>query len=259
MNRLDEITAHKKIELAEAKRNRPVAQLEKALKGRPATRGFERNIRQESALSLIAEFKRASPSAGTIRSDADPARIAQIYADAGARAVSVLTDSKFFSGSLQDLVSARDAVAVPILRKDFILEEYQVVESAAAGADCILLIAAIVEKPVLRRLLGLGRDLKLDALVEVHSEAELDAALEAGASLIGINNRDLKSFVVDLKTTERLAPLIPKDKTAVSESGIRSRANVELIRQLGVQAILVGEELMSSADIGAKIKELMGG
>ena len=257
-NKLEEIVAHKRQELAETKRAKPLAQLERALKSRPPSRGFAAAIRRPGKLSLIAEIKKASPSAGPIRPGADVVEVAKIYAGAGAQAISVLTDSKFFSGSLKDLSAVREKVSVPVLRKDFLIEEYQVVEAAAAGADALLLIAAILDRPALKRLIGLARDLSLDALVEVHSEPELEQALEAGAEVIGINNRDLKTLQVDLETTQRLIGRIPAGRLRVSESGIRSRADVEFVQRQGADAILVGEELMGSADPAEKIKELMG-
>ncbi len=259
MTKLEEILAYKREEVAEAKRARPVVRLERALKDRPPVRDFRGAITRTGKLSLIAEVKRASPSAGPIRPGADAVTVAQTYEKAGAQALSVLTDSKFFSGSLEDLQSVRGKVSLPILRKDFILDEYQVVETAAAGTDALLLIVAALEMPVLKRLLGLARDLRCEALVEVHTERELDQALEAGARVIGINNRDLGTFQVDLKTTQRLARRVPRgEKVIVSESGIRSRQDLEFVRAQGVQAVLIGEELMSAPDVGKRIKELMG-
>lgn len=257
-NKLEEITAFKRQEVAEAKRVRPPAELDRELKHRPPPRGFAAAIHRPGELSLIAEIKKASPSAGPIRPDADVVEIARIYSGAGARAISVLTDSKFFSGSLKDLIAVREKVSLPVLRKDFLLEEYQVVEAAAAGADAVLLIVAILDRPVLRRLLTLARDLSLDALVEVHSEPELEQALEAGARVIGVNNRDLGSLQVDLKTTQQLMKKIPGTHVRVSESGIRSRSDVEFVQAQGADAILVGEELMVALDPAVKIKELMG-
>lgn len=258
MTRLEEIIAFKRQELAEAKRAWPLSRLEKELKGRPPARNFRAAIRRPGALSLIAEFKRASPSAGPIRPDADPVSVAKEYAKAGAQAISVLTDQKFFSGTLDDLRSVKEAVPLPVLRKDFLLEEYAVVESSAAGADAVLLIAAILPRPTFKRLIELARNLSLEALVEVHTERELGEALEAGAELIGVNNRDLATLQVDLKTAERLFQRIPPGKVRVSESGLRSRQDVELVRSHGADAVLIGEELMGSADPARKIKELMG-
>lgn len=257
-NKLQEILDYKRQEVAESKRVRPLAGLERALKVRPPVRAFRQAISRPGRLSLIAEFKRASPSAGSLQAGADPVEISKIYAQAGVQALSVLTDAKFFSGSLHDLTLVKEKTVLPVLRKDFLLEEYQVLEAAAAGADCLLLIAAILPLQELKRLLRLTRDLSLDPLVEVHTEKELEEALEAGAALIGINNRDLATLQVDLKTTERLAPQVPKDRTLVSESGIHSRADLEFVAGKGVHAVLIGEELMSSRDVGKRIQELMG-
>lgn len=258
MGKLDEIAAYKRIEVAETKRATPLAQLERELKHRSPARGFAAALRRPGKLSLIAEVKKASPSAGPIRPDANVVEIAKAYAGAGAQAISVLTDAKFFAGSLKDLAAVRGKVAVPVLRKDFLVDEYQVVEAAVAGADALLLIVAILERPLLKRLLGLAKDLSIDALVEVHSRPELQEALEAEARIIGINNRDLQTFRIDLKTTQQLIKEIPADRVRISESGIRTRADVEFVQGQGADAILVGEELMSSDDPGKKIKELMG-
>jgi indole-3-glycerol phosphate synthase len=259
MNKLEEIVAYKRIEVAEAKKSHSIAQLERALKERPQPRNFRQAIHRPGKLSLIAEVKRASPSAGAIRSGADAVEIAKQYHQAGAQALSVLTDAKFFSGSLADLTAVKKKVPLPVLRKDFLLEEYQILEAAAAGADALLLIVAILDRPTLKRLLALATDLGLDALVEVHAEPELTQALEAGAQILGINNRNLNTLEVDLKTTERLIRRLPKEgKVIVSESGIHSRSNVEFLERLGVHAVLIGEELMSAPDIGQRVRELMG-
>lgn len=258
MSALDEVLAHKREEVADAKKRRPLAQLEQSLKGRPPLRSFRQAIRRPGKLSLIAEVKRASPSAGWIKEGASAAGTAQVYAAAGAQAVSVLTDRKFFAGSIADLVAVKGKVELPVLRKDFLLEEYQLVEAAAAGADAVLLIVAALKPEELKRLLKLAGDLSLDALVETHDEQELDQALEAGAQVVGINNRNLATLKVDLETTKRLAAQVPPDRVLVSESGIRSRADVEKVAGWGAHAVLVGEELMSAPDPGARIKELMG-
>lgn len=258
MSKLEEIAAYKRQEVAQAKKIRPVASLERELKNRPPVRNFREAIHRPGKLSLIAEIKRASPSAGPIRAGADAVEIGKIYAQAGAQALSILTDEKFFSGSLRDLRAVREVVNIPVLRKDFLLDEYQIVEAAAVGADAVLLIAAILDPAVLKRLLELARDLSMEALVEVHAEREVGIALEAGAQIIGINNRDLATFKVDLAATQRLIQQIPKEKTSVSESGIRSREDVDLVQRLGAKAVLIGEEFMSSSDIGKRVKELMG-
>lgn len=258
MSKLDEIISFKRQELAQAKERRPLAQLERALKTRPPIRDFRGAITRPGTISLIAEIKKSSPSAGPIRPGADVLEIAKVYERAGAQAISVLTDEKFFSGSLDDLVRVREKISLPVLRKDFLLEEYQVVEAAAAGADAVLLIAAALPKPALKRLIALARDLSLAALTEVYNERELGEALAAGAEVIGVNNRDLATFQVDLKTTERLFQQIPSGRTRISESGLRSRADVEFVLAQGAHAVLIGEELMSSTDPDKRIRELMG-
>ena len=221
------------------------------------------------SVALIAEVKKASPSAGLIRPDFDPVRIACEYEAAGANCLSVLTDEKFFQGSLEHLRQVRSAVKLPLLRKDFIIDERQVLEAAEWGADAILLIVAILGGAELGRLLALAAGAGLAALVEVHDEPELDRALAAGATLIGVNNRDLKTFKVDLATTERLAARLvcsspggPRSSRPapllVAESGIHTRGDVERLARCGARAILVGESLMRQPDIGAKVRELMG-
>ena len=258
MTTLDDIVAYKKLELAQLKQSTPVSLLERRLKSRPPVRDFRQAIHRPGALSLIAEIKRDSPSAGVIRPDADPVEIAALYANAGAQAISVLTDSKFFSGSIDDLRSVREKTPLPLLRKDFVLEEYSLVEAAAAGADSILLIAAILDRKILKRLLQFARDLELTALLEVHTEKEIQEVLDVGALVVGINNRDLATMKVDLQTTRRLLSFLPKDRTIVSESGYHSPEDVEMARQLGVNAVLIGEEFMKAPDIAARVKELMG-
>jgi indole-3-glycerol phosphate synthase len=209
---------------------------------------------------LIAEVKRASPSKGAIRSYSDPVEIAKTYAGNGASAISVLTETKHFQGSLQDLRAIRDALGdkrVPLLRKDFLFDPYHIYESRAYGADALLLIVAILTPAQLKELLFLSHQLGLKCLVEVHNEAELTVALRTEARIIGINNRNLGTLDVDLNTTKRLRAFIPPDRIVVSESGIRGRADVELLRHLRVDAVLVGEALMAAPDIAAKMKELL--
>ncbi|MGD2174936.1 MAG: indole-3-glycerol phosphate synthase TrpC [Candidatus Brocadiaceae bacterium] len=221
-------------------------------------RGFRRAILARADVALIAEVKKASPSAGLIREDFDPVRIARAYKRGGAACVSVLTDRDFFQGNPSYLERIHAAVELPLLRKDFILDELQVLEARALGADACLLIAAALEPDELRRLRDVCTDLSMDALVEVHTEAELEAALEAGADPVGINNRDLRTFQVDLGVTERLAPAVPEAVALVTESGISTRADVERVRAAGVDAVLVGESLMRAAEIEAATAELMG-
>jgi indole-3-glycerol phosphate synthase len=216
--------------------------------------------RPHRGIGLIAEVKKASPSAGVICADFDPVRIAKQYEAAGADCLSVLTDEKFFQGSLEYLKQIRAAVKLPLLRKDFIIDERQILEAVEWGADAILLIVAILKDAQLKHFHSLATEAGLAALVEVHDETELQRALNAGAALIGVNNRDLKTFKVDLATTERLAAsLTGKEKLLVAESGIHTRADVQRLARCGAGAVLVGESLMKHADIPAKVAELLGG
>lgn len=208
-------------------------------------------------ISLIAEVKRASPSAGIIRAEFDPVAIARTYAANGAAAISVLTEEKYFQGSLDYLKKIRQAVNVPLLCKDFIHDSYQVYEARAYGADAVLLIVAMLAPVHLAELLYLSHHLGMACLVEVHNEAELGVALYSGARIIGINNRDLQTFKVDVNTTASLLPLVPADKIVVSESGIKTREDIRNLKQLGVNAVLIGEALMASNNITARMKELL--
>ncbi|NIM07546.1 MAG: indole-3-glycerol phosphate synthase TrpC [Armatimonadetes bacterium] len=222
-------------------------------------RGFAAALRSSGEIRLIAEIKRRSPSRGNLRPDLDPAQLASSYQEAGASAISVLTDEHFFGGSLADLRGARTAVTLPVLRKDFILDETQIWQVAGEnGADALLLIVAALSEERLKALLAEAGRYGLDCLVEVHSEEEVDVALRADAETIGINNRNLKTFDIDLKTTARLRSLIPSGKVVVSESGIHSREDVAWLQGLEIDAILVGETLMQSPDPAAKIRELLG-
>lgn len=266
-NILDTIVAEKRRELARLpERDVQVADVREALAARPGgVRDFLNALRQPAAgdVGLIAEVKKASPSAGIIREDFDPRRIARAYAAAGASCLSVLTDERFFQGSLDYLEAIRQEVSVPLLRKDFVIDSRQVLEAATRGADAVLLIAAILDDARLQALHELVVEGGLTALVEVHDEAELGRAVAVGARLIGVNNRDLKTFQVDLATTERLAARLAEDlrrgeRLLVAESGIHTRADVERLRAAGAGAILVGESLMRQPDPGAKARELLG-
>ncbi|MBM3891241.1 MAG: indole-3-glycerol phosphate synthase TrpC [Verrucomicrobia bacterium] len=265
MTILDTILAHKRTEIA-ALRPR-AAELKRLTAARSERRDFAAASRRpDGRVALIAEAKKASPSAGVIRPDFDPVAIARDSERGGASCLSVLTDEKFFQGHLDYLRRIREAVKLPLLRKDFIIDEIQVCEAVAAGADCVLLIVACLEQEELVHLLKVAADCRLDALVEVHDEAELDRALAAGAQIIGVNNRDLKTFKVDLATTERLAKRMRSaecgvrnaERILVAESGIHTRADVERLARCGVNAILVGESLMRSTDVLVKMRELMG-
>ncbi len=243
MNRLDEILRAKRTEI-ERLRPRKV-ELDRQARTRNDFRNSRAALeRSDGKLAVIAEIKKASPSAGVIASSFNPVAIANNYERAGADAISVLTDEQFFQGALSHLVDVRGAVSLPILRKDFVLDEIQIAESVAAGADAILLIVAALEQKQLVDLLQAAGNYRLDALVEVHTGEELTRALEAGANIIGINNRDLTTFGVDLGVTERLSKDVPDDVVLVSESGIKSADDVARIKPCGVDAILVGEALM---------------
>jgi indole-3-glycerol phosphate synthase len=252
---LDEILEHKREEVAERKRLRPEIDVRSAAAAAEPSRDFRSALRAPG-ISVIAEVKRASPAKGALRLDADAARLACRYASAGAAAISVLTDGRYFRGCDDDLVAVRSSVAVPILRKEFIVDRYQLYESRAIGADAILLIVRALRAPELREFHRLGLELGMAVLVEVHNEAELELALDADADLVGINNRDLTRMVVDLSTTSRLRPLVPPGVVVVSESGIRSAEDARAFAGIGVDAILVGEALVTAADPGTLIAEL---
>ena len=220
-------------------------------------RDFKAAVCWPDTLSLIAEIKFASPSTGVIRTNVEPLAIGRMYEEAGAAAISLLTDQKFFGGSLHLLPQLKRAVSLPILRKDFILEEIQIRESYLWGADAVLLIARILSGPQLEELLHICRDLGLAAVTEIHDRSDLEKALACGAGLIGINNRDLDTFEVDLNTTIELAPLVPAGHVIMTESGIQTGKHIRLLRERGVRAALVGTAIMRSADIGAKVRELV--
>jgi indole-3-glycerol phosphate synthase len=253
---LDRIIAEKLAEL-EQRQLAPLSELEAAVRGKPPPLDLAAALAGDS-LRLIAEVKRASPSRGVLRADLDPAKLAETYARCGAAAVSVLTESRYFRGSGEDLKAIRRKLPkIPLLRKDFILKPYQVFESRAWGADAILLIAAILDNSELKGLLSLSHELGMQCLVEVHNEEELKRALEQNARIIGINNRNLDSMAVDLNVTRRLRPLIPPDRLVVSESGIKGRGDIQKLREFGVNAVLIGEALVTASDVAARIKELL--
>lgn len=297
---LDEILAHKRQEVAAAMRAVPFPRIEEAAVAQSPARPFAAALRPTSpggTPRLIAEIKKSSPSAGALAPQLDVASTARLYGGgvlsasgahpangqrpASASAISVLTDQRFFGGSLDDLRTARAQVTIPVLRKDFVLHPYQLFEARAAGADAALLIVAALASPLaddadldatiepgegdlhaaadrLTALLAAARRAGLDCLVEVHDEAELEVAVTAGGQVIGVNNRDLRTFVTSLEVTERLAPLVPPDRILVSESGIHTRADVERVRRAGAHAILVGSSIVSSPNPAAKIQELIG-
>lgn len=259
---LDKIAEHKRQEVALAKSRRSLASLQQGiddLEDQP--RGFLHALRATADsgwTSIIAEVKKGSPSKGVIREDFDPLLISEVYQANGATCLSVLTDETFFMGHLLYLAKIREVVSLPLLRKDFICDPYQIYEARAAGADAILLIAAMLDAVQLAEYKALADELHLDVLLEVHDEAELEAALTTSCELIGINNRNLQTFATDLATTERLLPLIPEGHFVVAESGISSRADVLRLQKSGARGFLVGESLMREDDIGAKLKELQG-
>jgi indole-3-glycerol phosphate synthase len=243
MNRLEEILAAKRNEIEWLKPR--AAELDRQARARTDFRGFRAAIQSnDNRIAVIAEIKKASPSAGVIAESFEPVEIARQYERAGANAISVLTDTKFFQGSLEHLTKVRDAVSIPLLRKDFIWDRVQIAESAANGADAILLIVAALTQDQLVRALKAAKEYRLDPLVEVHSADELQRALEAGAETIGINNRDLTTFEVDLSVTEKLCHEVPDEVVLVSESGIKTAADVARVRACGADAVLVGEALM---------------
>ncbi|ACH38971.1 indole-3-glycerol-phosphate synthase [Citrifermentans bemidjiense Bem] len=207
---------------------------------------------------IIAEVKKGSPSKGLIRPDFDPLQIARTYQENGATCLSILTDEHFFMGHLSYLAAIREEVSLPLLRKDFIFDPYQIYQARAAGADAILLIAAMLDLPQLRDFAALAQELSMDVLLEVHDEKELETALQTDCSMIGINNRDLRSFVVDIRTSERLAALVPQGRLVVAESGINRREEIVHLMSMGLHAFLIGESLMREDDFGAKLRELVG-
>jgi indole-3-glycerol phosphate synthase len=252
---LDKIIADKKTEVARIKRQVPIWSLrERARLRKPLD--FAAALRWEG-VKLIAEVKKASPSKGLLCPDFKPVEIAKTYARHGAAAISVLTESSYFQGSLDYLEEIRKAVNIPLLRKDFIFDDYQVYESAAYGADAILLITAMLEQKRLEELMTLCKELGLGYLVEVHNEDELQKALLSGAEIIGINNRDLNTFKVDINTTRRLRFLIPPENIVVSESGINTKDDIKTMKECRVNAVLVGEALVTAKDIPAKMEELL--
>lgn len=258
MSVLSEILADKRTEVDCAKRRVPLGELERRIAQMPRPRDFHGALEQHPRPALIAEIKRASPSKGIIREDYDPPAVAREYAANGARCLSVLTDELHFHGHLSHLKAVRDVVTLPLLRKDFIIDEYQVFEARAAGADAILLIVAAIDPVEMAGMLGTARRLGMAAIVEVHNEEELVEALRTPARMIGINNRDLHRFRTDIQTTIDLLPMIPSDRLVISESGINHRSDVTRLGSAGVGAVLVGEALMRCRDIGGKVRELMG-
>lgn len=257
---LERIVADKREELAARRRLVPPEELSIRLEDAPPARPLAEALRC-GGISLIAEVKKASPSRGLLKADLDPVEIARLYARSGAVAISVLTEERYFLGGLDQLSAVRTALPdvghPPLLRKDFLFDSYQLVEARVHGADSVLLIAAVLDDDGLKAMIGQARDLGMTALVEVHNEGELKRALWAGAEVVGINNRDLRTFHVDLSTTERLRPMLPPETVVVAESGIRNRDDIERLRDLRVDAVLIGESLVTAPDPAAKIRELL--
>lgn len=254
---LDEIVENKRREVAESKLKTPVHLLEERAASAPKVRDFRTALRKEG-ISLIAEIKRASPSRGDMLPGVDAVELAALYEQSGARALSVLTDSKYFKGSVEDLESAHQHVKIPCLRKEFIIDEYQIIEARAYCADAILLIVRILTDDEIKRFIQAARKLGMAVLVETHNEVEIQRAKDCGAHIIGINNRDLDTLTMDLQTTMRLRGKVSGGYTLVSESGIYTREHVKMLEDGGIDAILVGESLLTSKNIQAKIRELMG-
>jgi indole-3-glycerol phosphate synthase len=258
MTILDEIVAAKRAEVAIARVKFPLEQLVARALEMPSPRDFRAALLDPGPIRLIAEIKKASPSAKVIRTDFDPVAIARAYEKHGASCLSVLTDTPFFHGHLAHLTEVRGVATIPVLRKDFLIDEYQIFEARVAGADAVLLIAEILDDTLLTCLREQANRLGMAALVEFHDAANLDRVLASGADLIGINNRNLNDFSIDLEHTLRLRDRIPQEVVLVSESGIRTRADVRRLETAGISAILVGESLMRSADIGLAVSQLLG-
>jgi len=256
---LDEILDETKRTVGYHRVRVPLADLEKQAAAVGAPRSLGRALRSATGMACIAEFKRRSPSKGWIHRDADPISVAAAYEAAGAAGMSVLTDTPFFGGSLEDLRKARSTARLPILRKDFIIDPYQVIEARAAGADAVLLIVAALRDQDLRELLAETELWGMEALVETHDEAEVMRAVQAGARIIGINHRDLRTFTMNMDLAIQMRPKIPADRLVVAESGIHTPADIERLRQAGIQAVLVGESLMRADDPAAALRALLGG
>jgi indole-3-glycerol phosphate synthase len=257
---LEKITAYKLEEIAAAKAKRPLEAVEAAARAAPPARPFAAAIQDSIAahrFALIAEIKKASPSKGLIRADFDPAKLAEAYAVGGATCLSVLTDAPSFQGAPEHLSEARAAAQLPTLRKDFMLDRYQVPEARALGADCILIIMAAVDDVVAGTLCAYAKAWGMDAIAEVHDKEELDRAIKLDCRLIGINNRDLTTFATTLETTEKLAPRVPKDRIVIAESGIADNADLQRLAKAGVHAFLVGESLMRQRDLAAATRALL--
>ncbi len=255
---LDKILVQKRTEIAAAKQRRPEAELRKAITDAPPVRDFASALLDADGIGLIAEIKKASPSAGIIREDFDPVTIAGIYERHGAACLSVLTDEKFFQGHLPFLTDVRESAGIPVMRKDFLIDPYQVLEARAAGADCVLLIAECLDDDTLRKLDENARELGMASLIEIYDPDNVDRVLALQPRLLGVNNRDLRTFETDLQHTLDVKSRLPDDVLLISESGIRTRDDVQRLQSAGVRGILVGESLMRSPDIGEAVDALLG-
>jgi indole-3-glycerol phosphate synthase len=259
MSVLDRIIAYKREEVAARKQQRAWSEIDAEARAQPKPRGFRAALSKDRLLpALIAEIKKASPSKGLIRADFDPTALARAYATGGAACLSVLTDAPSFQGHEDYLIAARAACTLPVLRKDFMIDEWQIAESRAIGADAVLIVMAAVDDELAGDLLDVADAFGMDALVEVHDEAELERALKLRSGLIGVNNRSLATFETDLATTERLAALAPRDRLLVSESGIFTHSDIERLQRAGARAFLVGESLMREADVAGATRRLLG-
>jgi len=254
---LSRIIEDKRRVVEEAKRVKPQENLVKEVKNICVKSSFKKSISRPHHINLIAEIKKASPSKGILRGNFNPVKIAITYQANGAAVISVLTDERFFEGRLEYIKKVKENVSLPILRKDFIIDEYQIYETVAAGADAILLIAELLSTNEVASFYDLATSLGLEVLMEVHNEEDVEKALAADADIIGINNRDLHTFKVDLGTTQKLIRLIPQNRVKVSESGIRTYEDVMFLKSLGVNAVLIGEAFMESEDIAAKMRDIM--
>ena len=254
---ISRIIEEKRRVVEESKRAKPMEDVVREAKNIYVKSSFKKNISRPHHINLIAEIKKASPSKGILRGDFNPVKIAITYQANGASAISVLTDERFFEGKLEYIKKIKENISIPILRKDFIIDEYQIYESVVAGADAILLIADILSTNELVGFYNLATTLGLDVLIEVHNEEEVEKALATDGGIIGINNRDLHTFKVDFGVTQKLSRLIPQNKVRVSESGIKSHEDVMFLRSLGINAVLIGEAFMEASDIAAKMREIM--
>ena len=254
---ISRIIEEKRRVIEESKRVKPQDELMREVRNICVKSSFKKNIARPHHINLIAEIKKTSPSKGILRADFNPVKIAVTYQSNGAGAISVLTDERFFEGKLEYIKKVKDSVSLPVLRKDFIIDEYQIYETVASGADAMLLIADLLSKSELCGFYDLATSLGLDVLIETHKEEDVEKALATEGSIIGINNRDLHTFRVDLSITQKLSRLVPSNRIKVSESGIRSYEDVMFLKSLGINAVLIGEAFMESADIASKMREMM--